>query len=160
MKARIQRLRAEVENDRAAFEARVDELRDIDLTSESASEADLAHAALAIHHAYCAVEALLDRVSRTIEGSVPEGPDWHQDLLNAMALEIDGVRPRILDDESARLLRRLLGFRHFLRHGYAVSLDQEHLARLRGDALALEPRLATDLDALDAFLTQLAGRAE
>lgn len=151
--------RAEVRSDRAAFEARVTELRDLDLTAAS-SEADLARAALALHHAYSAVEGMLDRVSRTIEGSLPEGPDWHQALLDTMALEIDEVRPRVLGDESVRLLHRLLGFRHFLRHAYAVPLDPEQLIRLRGDALSLAPRLAVDLDAFDAFLKRLVERAE
>lgn len=160
MKARIQRLRAEVKSDRRAFEARVRELRDLDLDAARSSEADLAQAALALHHGYSAVEALLDRLSRTIEGSLPEGPDWHQALLDAMALEIEDVRPRVLADESVGLLRRLLGFRHFLRHAYAVPLDREQLVRLRGDALALAPLLAADLDALDAFLQRLAERAE
>lgn len=160
MKARIQRLRAEVKSDREAFEARVSELSGLDLGAAAGSEAELARAALALHHAYSAVEALLDRVSRTIEGSLPEGPDWHQALLDSMALEIDGIRPRVLADESLRLLRRLLAFRHFLRHAYAVPLDREQLARLHDDALALAPRLADDLDALDAFLHRLAERAE
>jgi len=160
MKARVQRLRAEVKSDRAAFEARVAELGGVDLSAAASSEADLARAALALHHAYSAVESLLVRVSRTIEGSLPEGADWHQALLDAMVLEIEGVRPRVLADQTARLLRRLLGFRHFLRHGYAVPLDRERLERLRSDALALAPRLAADLDSLDSLLQRLAERAE
>jgi hypothetical protein len=77
-----------------------------------------------------------------------------------MVLEIEGMRPRVLADETDRLLRRLLGFRHFLRHAYAVPLDGERLERLRSDALALAPRLAADLDSLDSLLQRLAERAE
>ena len=160
MKARLQRLRAEIESDREAFEARIVELRGLDLTSETTAEADLAQAALALHHAYSAVESLLERVSRTIEGGLPEGADWHQALLEAMALDIDEVRPRVLGDESMRLLRRLLAFRHFLRHAYAVKLARERLTGLREDALSLQPHLAVDLDQLDVFLSRLAERAE
>jgi hypothetical protein len=159
MKARLQRLRAEMRSDREAFAERIAELRGLDLTSEATAEADLARAALALHHAYSAVESLLERVSRTIEGSLPEGADWHQALLESMALEIEEVRPRVLGDHSAPLLRRLLAFRHFIRHAYAVKLDRERLSGLRDDALSLEPHLAADLDRLDTFLSQLAERA-
>lgn len=160
MKARIQRLRAEAKSDRKAFEARVAELRGLELSTAAASEADLARAALALHHAYSAVESLLERVARTVEGSLPEGPDWHQALLDAMVLEIESVRPRVLGEETARLLRRLLAFRHFLRHAYAVSLDRQRLERLRDDVLTLAPRLAVELDELDVFLQRLAEGAE
>lgn len=160
MKARLQRLRAEIGSDREAFEGRIDELRRLDLASPRTAEADLAQTALALHHAYSAVESLFERVSRTIEGSLPEGADWHHALLDSMALEIEDVRPRVLGDDSVRLLRRLLGFRHFLRHAYAVELDRERLVALREDALALQPDLAADLDALDLFLKRIADQAE
>jgi hypothetical protein len=158
MKVRLQRLRAEIGSDRAAFEARLAELHRLELASETAAEADLAQAALALHHAYGAVESLLERVSRTIEGSLPEGADWHQALLDSMALEIEDVRPRVLGDQSVGLLRRLLAFRHFLRHAYAVKLDRDRLVGLRDDALALQPHLTADIDQLDSFLSQLAER--
>ena len=77
MNARMQRLRAELRHDHEAFEQRVHELAGIDLSKAAAGEGDLARAALALHHAYGAVESLLARVARTVEGSLPDGADWH-----------------------------------------------------------------------------------
>jgi len=53
-------------------------------------------------------------------------------------------------------LRRLLGFRHFFRHGYAVPLDPHQLAELRREMNELAPRLLGELDQLDALLARIA----
>jgi hypothetical protein len=129
------------------------ELRGLDL--EHATAPVMAQAAVALHHGYGAVESSLVRVARYIEGALPTGPDWHVELLESMALELEGVRPRVLSDETLRLLRRLLAFRHFFRHAYAVSLDARRLEELATDALALESLLSTDLERLDGFLLTL-----
>jgi hypothetical protein len=154
VKAAIQRLRAEIESDRRAWLARVEELRPLDLGR--ADPGSLARAAVAIHHGYGAIESALERVARLIEGSLPTGRDWHVALLENMSLDIEGVRPRVLSDESLQLLRNLLAFRHFFRHAYAVSLQAPRLDALRADMLALHAPLERDLDALDQHLARVA----
>jgi len=154
--ARIQRLRAEVRSDREAFTRRVRELESLDLSGPAVVEGDLARAALALHHAYGALESLLARVARTVEGSLPEGADWHQALVSSMTLDIEGIRPRVLSAGAVEIVFRLLAFRHFLRHAYAVALDRKRLDALRLDAVALVPVLGADLDRLDEFLHALA----
>jgi hypothetical protein len=73
-----------------------------------------------------------------------------------MGLELPGVRPAVLSRASVDALRRLLGFRHFFRHAYAVELDPVQLDALRREALALAPRLVSELDRLDVFLAEAA----
>jgi hypothetical protein len=51
------------------------------LASGEASEATLALAAVRLHRYYTAVEALLERVARLFDESIPEGPTSHRDLL-------------------------------------------------------------------------------
>jgi hypothetical protein len=154
LKADVQRLRAEIRSDRNAFSARVEELRRLDLSR--AETGTLAHAAVALHHGYGAIESALERVARSLEGSLPSGRDWHVALLDSMALDIEGVRPRVISDESLRRLRRLLSFRHFFRHAYAAELEAPRLEALRTDMLALASPLACDLDLLDAHLARVA----
>ena len=150
MNVALQRLRAEVKSDLRTFEERLADMRDLDLAL--ASSAEMALVAVALHHGYSAIESALSRVARTIEGSLPAGPDWHQALLEAMALEIPGVRPAVVSQESLTLLRRLLGFRHFFRHAYAVELDRTQLADLKAKAEALRGPLLADVERLDEFL--------
>ena len=157
MNAAIQRLRAEIDSDRRVFLARVEELRGLDLGR--ATPATLAQAAVALHHGYGAVESALERLARAIEESSPTGVDRHVALLEAMALDVEGVRPAVLTQESLGLLRRLLAFRHFFRHAYAVPLAAPRLDRLREDMLALAPVLEADLGRLDAHLAHVAAGA-
>lgn len=156
MNATLQRLRAEIRFDREAFEQQLRELDTIPLGADSTA-ADAAQAAVALHHAYCAVESILIRVARQLEGSTPDGAEWHQALLHAAGLDIAGVRPALLSRETVQSLRRLLGFRHFFRHGYAVPLDPLQLAELRREAQALAPRLRRELDQVDVLLADVAG---
>lgn len=155
MKAALQRLRAEIRFDRAAFETRLSELQGIEL-SPTTDAAHCAQAAVALHHAYSAIESILQRTARAIDGDLPAGADWHQSLLHVMGLDIEGIRPAVLSRESVAALRELLAFRHFFRHAYAVEFDPERLALLRGDLLDAAPRLAHELTALDTFLAEVA----
>jgi hypothetical protein len=102
----------------------VEELRQLELSRSDPGA--LAQAAVALHHGYGAIESALERVARSIEGSLPTGRDWH------------------------------LAFRHFFRHAYAVSLEAPRLDALRSDMLALRALLERDLDALDEHLARVA----
>ena len=99
---------------------------------------------------------LMLRLARELEGEPLAGPDWHQSLLDAMGLELEGVRPRMIGPGSHATLRMLLGFRHFFRHAHAVALDPAQLEPLRARAVASRAVLLADLDAIDAFLAGLA----
>jgi hypothetical protein len=159
MNAKIQRLRAEIGFDRAALERRVQELGSLEL-GDNADAAACAQAAVALHHAYGSMESILQRVARDVDGDVPSGGDWHQELLHAMGLAIEGIRPAVLSRESVAALRELLSFRHFFRHAYAVELDAERLSILRRHLRRALPRLLTELDRLDGFLADVAEAAD
>ena len=159
MRAAIERLRAEVGSDREAVARWLDDLAEVGLHSES-DRRTCAEAAWALHHAYTGVEAILERTMRTIESDLPDGPDYHKAVLDAAALDIEGVRPPILGAETVSNLHDLRAFRHFVRHAYAVELDPQRLADLRRRALRLRPALEADLDALDGWLRELSKELE
>ena len=159
MNAALQRLRAEIGFDRAAFAARIEELAGLHLPPDSSGADQRARAAVALHHAYGVIDSIMVRAARFLEGDVPEGPDWQQGLLQSMGLAIDGVRPAIFSADTIAVLRHLLGFRHFFRHAYAVDLDAARLDILGREMVEKAPRILTELDSLDAFLSQVsAGR--
>lgn len=155
MTAAIERLRAEIRSDREAVAGWFDELAALGLDSDP-RRATLARAAWALHHAYTGIEAILERTARTIEGDLPEGPDFHKALLDAAALRIEGIRPPLLANATVVALHDLRAFRHFVRHAYAVELDAGRMADLQRRSAALRPDLETDLDRLDAWLGELA----
>jgi hypothetical protein len=159
VKASLQRLRSEIGSDRRALSGRLDELDGLSLAGPDAPAGDVARAAVALHHAYSAIETILLRVAREVEGEEPTGADWHQGLLERMALDIEGVRPAVLSPTSLADLRALLAFRHFFRHAYAVELDAKQLDMVRSHARRVRVALDGDLDALDAFLARMAAAA-
>ena len=154
MSPRMQRLRAEIASDLQIFAGRVEVLTSLPRLSD-AGRPTLAEAAVALHHDYGAIESALSRIARAIDDGLPEGSDWHQALLHTMSLAIDKVRPAVLGVETRTLLQRLLGFRHFFRHAYAIDLDGTRLDDLRACALAVLPLLSDDLRRFDAFLSDV-----
>jgi hypothetical protein len=152
----LQRLRAEIRFDRDAFAQRVTELASIDVLSGSDRAPQRAQAAVALHHAYGSLESIMVRVARHLEGDVPEGGDWHQALLHSMSLDIEGIRPALFSSGTVGVLRRLLGFRHFFRHAYAVELDAQQLAILRQETVSTAPAILSELDKLDQYLGRVA----
>lgn len=155
MNPKILRLLAELQADRKTFVTRMDELSRLALQGDP-SLATCAQAAVALHHGYGAVESALSRVARFIDGSVPDGPDWHQALLESMALSLEGLRPAILSPGSLELLRRLLGFRHFFRHAYAAEWDSTQLEALQRKVAMLRSSLEQDFDRLETLLRESA----
>jgi len=154
----LQRLRAEIRFDRDAFAARIEELDGLSLSPDPSGADQRARAAVALHHAYGAIESIMSRVSRVLEGDTPRGADWHQELLQSMGLAITGVRPPVFSAGAIAMLRHLLGFRHFFRHAYAVDLDAVRLNALSREIVANAPKVLAELDDLDAFLAQVADK--
>lgn len=155
MSPRIQRLRAELAADLAAFDRQIRKLAALELGAAT-DEATSSMAAVALHHGYCALEGAFRRLVRELGEGEPAGPDWHQILLDDMGLEIPSVRPAVLGSSTIAALRQMLAFRHFFRHAYAVELDGERLAALQAVVVAVVPTVHAELGRLDAFLASMA----
>jgi hypothetical protein len=111
-------------------------------------------AALNLHAFYSGVERLFGLVARQVDESIPEGANWHSDLLRQMAAPIAGVRPPVLTADLQTRLDRYRGFRHVVRNVYTYNLDTALVGLLVDElpetrrALAIE--LTTFADFLDA----------
>lgn len=158
--ALIRRLLAEIAADRRALVDRTAEARRYSTAAPATSPERTAAIALTLDRAYTALESLLERVARTLEGGAPTGGDWHRTLLQNAALEIEHVRPPVLRDSSLAVADELRRFRHFLRHAYAASLDTERVARMAASWLDAFAAVEADLDAFSSFLRRLAESLE
>jgi hypothetical protein len=56
--------------------------------------------ALNIHSFYSGLERVLEKIASAVEGSLPQGVNWHQELLDQMALEIPNVRPAVISEKT------------------------------------------------------------
>jgi hypothetical protein len=83
-----------------------------------------------LHSAYGILENYFQRVSKFFENSLPPY-GWQKALVEKMALDIPGVRPALLAEESLkRGALELLKFRHRFRNLYGEDLDPEKTAEV------------------------------
>lgn len=56
--------------------------------------------ALNLHGFYAGLERIFKTIADRIDQTVPEGGSWHQELLEQMNAELNGIRPPVLSDEA------------------------------------------------------------
>lgn len=96
-------------------------------------------------------------VAERVDGSVPRGANWHQELLQQMAAELPGARPAVVDADLAQRLEEYLGFRHVVRNAYAQRLDPARIAALVARLPAVWSEVKARLDAFAGALDEIAG---
>jgi hypothetical protein len=140
------RLLAELDGDRASLGRLAASIGELRATRPDAGAMRALAIAFQLERFYTAVEGVLTRVLRTLDGDVPTGPDWHSDLLRAASVPVEGLRPAIVPTEVVSELRELLGFRHFARHGYDTPPEVQRVEDLADVALrahaVLDPAIA------------------
>jgi hypothetical protein len=143
--------------DRAAKKA----ARAYEAARQSAAHQDffLDSVAINLHGFYNAVERILELLARELDGGLPAGPAWHRDLLTQMALEVKGVRPAVLRDETATSLGEYLRFRHLVRNLYTWSFEEDKLAGLVTRLDGVLSDLKADLTGFGRYL-EAASRAD
>lgn len=99
-----------------------------------------------LHNLYCAYEDLFKIVASFWENSVTSDGTYHKQLLKRMILQINGLRPALISQESFKLLDELRGFRHVFRHAYSYGLDAERVAFLLKRVLQQQSGILTDID--------------
>jgi hypothetical protein len=85
--------------------------------------------ALKLHNFYTGCERIFNLIVAELNGAPLSGYDWHQRLLERMAVVWED-RPPLLTRETVRQLREYLGFRHVVRNLYGYELDTERIERL------------------------------
>jgi hypothetical protein len=121
------RLAAEIEHELH----RLDELRD-ELASAPRDDDTFALRARGsmLHDFYCGVERILVRIAEELNGGVPQGEQWHRQIVTDMTLVIPEVRPAVIDAALAEELGDLLRFRHVFRNVYGSLLQAERMRPL------------------------------
>ena len=108
-----------------------------------------------LHDFYCGVERIFRHIATRIDEDLPSGPDWHLQLLQRMATDIEAVRPAVLDRGTVRQLDEYLRFRHLFRNIYGFELEWERCRELFSELPAVLARLEQQFTAFDEFLRTL-----
>lgn len=99
-----------------------------------------------LHDFYVAVENIFEMIGREIDEYLPEGPDWHIQLLRQMALDVAGVRPAVISRGTLLLLDKYRSFRHVFRNVYGFSLEATRLKSLVEDLTDTALHLRQELE--------------
>ena len=83
-----------------------------------------------LHNLYCACEDLFKLIAGFWENTVKSNGDFHINLLKRMLMEIEGIRPAVLSNESYGIMNELRGFRHVFRHAYSYGIDEKRIKLL------------------------------
>lgn len=106
-----------------------------------------------LHNLYCSYEDLFKVVADFFENRIEERA-YHTQLLHRMAIEIKGLRPRLLSDNALQLLDELRAFRHLFRHAYLYQLDPRRVELVLEKALELKELFKEDLE---RFINEIRG---
>jgi hypothetical protein len=108
--------------------------------------------ALNLHGLYSGLERIFEKIASTIDGSVPTGVNWHQELLNQMAVEVPRIRPAVISIDLKDDLEEYRGFRHVVRNVYTYRLDPDKLRPLVKNINKIWKKIDKELSAFAKFI--------
>ena len=108
--------------------------------------------ALNIHSFYSGLERIFEKISSAIDGSLPQGINWHQELLNQMALEIPNVRPAVISENTRKQLDTYRGFRHVVRNLYTYHISPDKMKPLAKGIRRVFKQVEKELTAFSRFI--------
>lgn len=111
--------------------------------------------ALNLHGFYAGVEHMFEDIARTLEKTLPEGAEWHRDLLLQMSSKVSSIRPAVITKETRHCLDEYRGFRHVVRNVYTFNLKPARLAELTTQLRDCYQKLKRDLNDFAGFLQTL-----
>ncbi len=104
-----------------------------------------------LHDAVSALERAIERLIQDIDGDLPRGRSFHQDLLERAGRDMPGLRPAIVTPATRRDVGVLIGFRHVFRHAYGAydyALAGPNVALVR----TAVPRAIAEIEAFGAAI--------
>ena len=93
---------------------------------------------------YTCLETIFLRISQHFENRL-DPARWHNDLLQKMTLEIEGVRVAAVSQAAFPPLFELLKFRHFKRYYFELEYDWDRLDYLVAKLRQAHPLVMADL---------------
>lgn len=102
--------------------------------------------ALNLQNFYTAIEKIFTVIGKNIDKTIPEGSNWHSELLDQMTLEIKGVRPALVSRDTKSKLEDYLGFRHVVRNVYSSYLNPKKIEPLVKDLQSLNKILKSEIE--------------
>lgn len=100
---------------------------------------------------YSGVERIFNDIALTVDGSVPEGPEWHRDLLYQISAEVGG-RPAVITRDTRQCLEELVEFRYLLRRKFAFNVRPARMQELIDNLPECYEAIYLDLSTFATYL--------
>ena len=123
------------------------------LFGKSSNHLFLDTVALNLHSFYNGVEKNFQETAKALDETLPQGPGWHQALLQQMAVEKSGIRPAVISQSSREALEEYRAFRHIVRNIYPFRLDVTRIQPLVEEAPNVFFQVRSDLLEFATFLS-------
>ena len=118
-------LRADIDRETRSLERLAQELVTVLAATTEGTSARVRAAGSVIHDFYTGVEKIFRRIAIRMDQDLPTGEDWHVQLLQRMAVSVEGIRPPVIDEHLENQLEEYLRFRHLFRNIYGFDLKWE-----------------------------------
>lgn len=79
---------------------------------------------------YNVLEKMLERICEGFENHFERRGDYHEKLLQRLAIGLPGLRPAFIPAGALADLRELKGFRHVVRHAYDLTLRETRVREI------------------------------
>jgi len=103
---------------------------------------------------YTCLETAHQKISQRFENNL-DPSRWHKELLDTMALRVDGVRIAAVSEAAYGPLRELQRFRHFKRYYFELEYDWDRIDFLLKKLREAHPMVQEDLNRFLEFLREL-----
>ena len=108
-----------------------------------------------LHDFYTNIERSFIKIAKSMDRNLPKGGNWHIELLERMNLQIEKVRPRVINEELKEELYEYLRFRHVFRNVYGFTLKWEKMQPLVMGLERVNNRLVENIQEFVKFLKSL-----
>jgi len=142
-------LKSRLEDETIALENNVEKLQTVLAQAETVPEMFVTPTlASYIADFYTGCERISERVAVTLDGGLPRGENWHQELLKQVAESGGDNRPPLWSGSLVLELDEYRKFRHLARHTYNIEFKPERVLAL---AQNVQPVLAKVKPAIALF---------
>ena len=111
--------------------------------------------ALNLHSFYTGIESIFEDIARTVDGALPEGANWHQELLLQMSADLAGSRHPVIRRSTRDCLDEYRAFHHLVRNVYTFNLRPKRLSDLTDGIRICFTDAHNDLKEFGRFLQAL-----
>ncbi|MBI5199863.1 MAG: hypothetical protein HZA09_07610 [Nitrospirae bacterium] len=130
-----------------------DEMRQLlEEIGDSPSFIEIRAAGSILHDFYSGVEKIFERIAVNIDHSLPEGENWHMELLLQMTKPYQDMRDAIISEGLCNDLKEYLRFRHLFRHIYGFEIKWERFGvlcqRLEGIFITFKTEIESFISAI------------